>query len=95
MNAKILPMPRIQAPSQPIAPYLRIGRTSYRPLETLHDEGRLPARRVVVAASMLKFQKELVTALKASGTEIVLDTDAAELSALALFDGKVDIQRVD
>ena len=38
---------------------------------------------------MLKFQKELMTALKASRTEIVLDTDAAELSVLACFDGKV------
>ena len=58
MTAKILPLPGIQAPAQPIAHYLRIGHTGYRELETLLENGRLLARRVVVSASKLKFQKE-------------------------------------
>lgn len=89
MTAKILPLPGIQAPTQPIAHYLRIGHTGYRELESLLENGRLLARRVVVSASKLKFQNELVSALKTAGTEIILDTDAAELSALARCDGTV------
>ena len=89
MIAKILPLPGIQAPTQPIAHYLRIGHTGYRQLETLQGNGRLQARRVVINASRLKFQKELVSALKTAGAEIILDTDVAELSVLARFDGRV------
>ena len=87
MSAKILPLPGVRAPTQPIAHYLRIGLTGHRQLETLHGEGRLPATRVVVDASKLAFQKELVSALRLADAEIILDTNAAELSALARFDG--------
>lgn len=89
MSAVILPMPGIRAPTQPIAQYPRVGHTGHPKLEPLQAEGRIPARHVVVNASKLKFQKELVSALKAAGGEVVLDTDAAELSALLRFDGSV------
>lgn len=87
MAAQILPLPGIQAPTQPIAHYLRLGHTGHQKLEALLATNRLPARRIVVDASKLKFQRELVNALQASGAEIVLDTNAAELSVLGRFDG--------
>ena len=74
MSAIILP--GVRAPIQPITHYLRIGHTGHRQLETLQGKGRLPARHVVVQASKLKFQKDLIGALKAAGAEIVLDTEA-------------------
>jgi hypothetical protein len=89
MTATILPMPGIQAPRQEIAHFLRIGHSGHKQLETLHGKGRFPAQRVVVDASKLKFQKELISALRAAEAEIVLDTNVAELSALARFDGAV------
>jgi hypothetical protein len=89
MNAQILPMPGVLALAQPIAHYVHIGLTAHRQLETLHAEGRFRARRVVIDAARFAFQKDLVAALRASGTEFILDTDAAELSALGRFDGQV------
>jgi hypothetical protein len=89
MTAKILPLPGLQAPRQPLAHYVRLGHTGYRQLETLHGKGRFPAQRVVVDACRFKFQKELISALRASGSEIILDTNAAELSALSRFEGVV------
>ena len=77
MGAMIPPMPGVRAPIQPITRYLRIGQTGYRQLATLQGNGSLPAHRVVVQASKLKFQKDLIGALKAAGAEIVLDTEAA------------------
>lgn len=90
MNATILPFTSdIPPPTPPIAHYLRIGLTGHRKLETLQGEGRLLARRFVVDASRLAFQKELIGTLKTEGAEIVLDTNAAELSVLSRFDGLV------
>jgi hypothetical protein len=82
-------MPGAQASTQPIAHYVHIGLTAHRQLETLHAEGRFPARRVVIDAGRFAFQKDLVAALRASGTEFILDTNVAELSALGRFDGQV------
>lgn len=76
-----------QAPAQPVAHYLRIGDTGHRLLADLHEEGRLPARRVVVDASRLRFQKELVESFRAAGAEIVLDAKAAELAEPAKYGG--------
>lgn len=87
MAAQILPLPGFQASTQPIGHYLRLGHTGHVQLGTLLARGRLPATRVVVDAAKLKFQKELLTALRAAGAQIVLDTNAAELSALERFDG--------
>jgi hypothetical protein len=80
MSAQILPL---RIPAQPVADFLRIGDTGHLLLADLHAEGRLPAQRVVVDASRLRYQRELVEAFRADGAEIVLDTKAAELSVPA------------
>jgi hypothetical protein len=59
---------------------LRIGEQAHLQLEDLHSQGKLHARRVVIDASRLKYQKKLVQLLKADGVELILDTKSAELS---------------
>ncbi|MGH6871474.1 MAG: hypothetical protein ACREHE_08205 [Rhizomicrobium sp.] len=88
MNAQILPFPTGGPASvaSPIAHYLRIGE-AHRKLADLHAVGRLPAGRAVFDASRLRHQRELLRALRDNGTEIVLDTEVAELGANAKFRG--------
>jgi hypothetical protein len=62
--------------------FVRLG-SAHRKLAELHAAGDLPARHVVLEASRLRFQRELLTALRDSGTHLVLDTEAAELAAPA------------
>ena len=85
--ADILPFPNTAAPTQPIAHYIRLGESGHLKLANLQAAGHLPAIRVVVCASRLRHQKELIAALRANGAEIVLDTKAAELSALEKYAG--------
>lgn len=85
--SNVIQFPMQPNPVQPIAHFIRLGDTGYQKLASLHAAGRFPARRVVVDASRLRHQKELVAALRSSGAEIVLDTKAAELSALEKFGG--------
>ena len=85
--AQILPLPSIKAPAQAIGHFVRLGETGHRQLADLHAEGRFSPKRLVVDASRFRHQKELVSALRASGTLVVLDTKAAELSAEAKFSG--------
>jgi hypothetical protein len=87
MTAQILAMPSVKAPAQTVGHFIRLGDTGHRQLADLHAEGRFSPRRAVVDASRLQHQKELVSALRASGTQIVLDTKAAELAAEARFAG--------
>jgi hypothetical protein len=87
MAAQILPMPGIKAPAQTAGHFVRLGETGHRQLADLHAEGRFSPQRVVVDASRLHYQKELISALRKSRTPIVLDTKAAELAAEAKFAG--------
>ena len=64
-----------------------MGDTGHRQLADLHAGGRFSPKRAVVDASRLHHQSELVQALRASGTQIVLDTKAAELSSEGKFTG--------
>ena len=66
---------------QPVAHFFRLGDSGHRQLAAIQAAGGFTASRVVVDASRLEAQKELVDALKASGAEIVLDTKVAELAA--------------
>lgn len=52
---------------QPVAHFFRLGDSGHRQLAAIHAAGGFPASRVVVDASRLEAQKELVDALKASG----------------------------
>ncbi|MBV8826987.1 MAG: hypothetical protein JO220_18515 [Hyphomicrobiales bacterium] len=56
-------------------------------MSDLHAQGRFSPKRVVVDASRFHHQKELIGALRSAGTQIVLDTKAAELSAASKFSG--------
>jgi hypothetical protein len=87
MAAQILPMPGFKASADLVGHFVRLGDSGHRQLADLHAEGRFSPRRLVVDASRLRHQKELVEALRASGTRIVLDTKAAELSSSLKFAG--------
>jgi hypothetical protein len=81
MSAKIVHFPHSTPPVQPVGHFLRLGESGYRKLANLKASGFLPAQHVVVDASKLHHQKELLADLRASGVEIVLDTKSAELGA--------------
>lgn len=85
--AKIIRLPVRRALRTPIGHAIRTGDTSYRQLEHLHAEGRLPARAVIVDASKAKFQREFVRALRENGSDVTLDTKVAELSEIGKFKG--------
>jgi hypothetical protein len=76
-----------------IAGYLRVGYTGHRKLADLQAAGRLPYRRVVFDAAHFAEQLELAKTLKASGCEIVLDPNFAEMATLGRF-GSSAIQKL-
>lgn len=84
MSAEILPFPQ---PITPIAHYIHLGDSGYHKLADLHSSGRLPARRVVVDASKMARQRDLIDALRKDAAEIVIDTKAAELSVIGKCGG--------
>ncbi len=87
MPAQILPFPGQSPPvASPIARYLRVG-DAYVQLANLHAGGRLPIDRAVFDASRLKQQREFATVLGEADVHLVLDTEAAELAALAKYAG--------
>lgn len=71
----------------PIARFLRVS--EHRRLEHLLAAERLPYQRFVVEAGFFQLQHDLVEALKKKGCDLVLDTNVAELSAVATFRGHV------
>lgn len=87
MADNILRFPNDRSIRQPIAQFIRLGDSGHRKLAAIHAAGGIPASRIVVDASRLRHQKELVDAFQASGAEIVLDTKVAELSAPQKFSG--------
>jgi hypothetical protein len=70
----------------PIAHYLRLG-AFHRQVEKLLASGRMPVQRLVVEASAFAHQKDVVTQLAEAGRELILDTNAAELSAIGRCTG--------
>ncbi len=72
---------------QPLAHFLRIGASGHRRLEELLAAGRLPFTRFVADAGAYARQSELINALRVAGSEIVLDTNVAELSTIGRFHG--------
>lgn len=72
----------------PVSCFVRIGE-AHRQLSSLHAAGHLPARHAVIDASRLRHQREIVGAMREAGTQIVLDTEAAELAAPAKCGGHV------
>lgn len=74
---------------QPLAAFLRVGHTGQKWLEDQHARGRLPFRRFVFDAAHIGEQQQLLSVLKAAGSEIVLDPNVAELAALGKYAGAV------
>ena len=85
MTAQILPFPNQSDTSAP-AFFVKIG-AAHRKIADLFAAGRLPAQRIVVDASRLRFQQELLKGFRDEGAEIVLDTEVAELSSPRKFLG--------
>ena len=75
----------LHPPSPPLAGFLRVGHTGQRKLEALHAAGRFPYRRVVFDAAHLPEQLGLLERLRASGCEIVLDPNFAEMATEGRF----------
>ena len=69
----------------PIARFLRIS--EHRRLDQLLEADKLPYQRFVVEGGYFTEQQVLFHALRERGQELVLDTNVAELSAIAKFDG--------
>ena len=88
MSAEIVPFPHSVTPITPIAHYIHLGDSGYQKLADLHSSGRLPARRVIVDASKMVRQRDLIDGLRKEGAEIVIDTKAAELSVVGKFSGR-------
>ena len=77
----------LHPPPTSIAQFLRVGSTGHRQLEHLLSAGKLPPTRYVVDAASYDKQIDLIKALQELGTEIVLDTNAAELSTIGRYEG--------
>lgn len=86
VSAKVIPWPRTPV-SSPIGHMIRIGDSAHRRLEDLHAEGRLPAKGVIVDASVALGQRTFIRSLRENGVDVILDTKVAELSAIGRFRG--------
>lgn len=69
----------------PVARFLRVS--EHRRLDQLLEAGKLPYSRFVIEAGYFNEQRGLVGALRQKGLELILDTNVAELSAVAKFTG--------
>ena len=85
--AKVVQLQPTTTLRTPIGHAIRTGEASYRRLEDLHAEGRLPARAVIVDASKARFQREFIRSLCAVGADVTLDPKVAELSEVGKFRG--------
>ncbi len=72
-----------------IGGFLRVGHTGHRKLEALHAAGKLNFNRFVFDAAHVDEQIVLLKALKASGYEVVLDPNFAEMAAVGRFESSV------
>ena len=81
MTDNVLAFPYGTHPTQPIAQFVRLGELHYQSLGNLLAAGKLRTSRVVVDASKIRHQRELIRAFREAGAEIVLDTKAAELAS--------------
>ena len=66
-------------PSKQTANYIRLGYNGHSQLENWLQCGRLKLERVVVDATQVVNQKELLSTLRSLGSDLVLDTRSAEL----------------
>ncbi len=84
MTAKIFEFPGVTQSQPPIAQFIRIGE-SHTKIAELVSMDRFPARRAVLKASRLQYQRRLIELFKQHGIETVLDPQVAELASLRKF----------
>ncbi len=77
----VIAFPSQDAVFQPIGHFVRLGEKSYRKAAELHATGRLKARRFVVDASKIVYQRDIIKMLREAGAEVVLDPRTAELAS--------------
>lgn len=77
----------LQKPPREIAQYLRVGFHEHRQCEHLISAGKIVPRRFVIEAANFERQASLIRILRDEGAEIVIDTNAAELSVAGRFSG--------
>ncbi len=70
-----------------IAYYTRVGFNDHCQIEQLISAGKMTGRRFVLEAGNFERQSELIRTLRDENAEIVLDTNAAELSVPGKFAG--------
>lgn len=87
MSATIIELPHQTALRTPIGHAIRTGESSYRQLEHLYAEGRLPSATVIIDASKARHQREFIRSLRDNASDIILDTKVAELSEIGKFRG--------
>lgn len=85
--ADIVQHPSSKFTRNPLGHTVRTGESSYRQLEKLYAEGRLPVSSVVIDASKASEQKEFINNLRKDGVEVILDTKCAELSSIGRYEG--------
>lgn len=84
MSAKVL---QLHPQPSPVGHFLRVGHSGFRQLETLQASGRLPANRFVVEAARIDEQRDLIDAVRRAGSELILDSNAAELATVGRYQG--------
>ncbi|WP_133170067.1 hypothetical protein [Kumtagia ephedrae] len=89
MAGNVVPFPYLNSHTTPIGQFYRLGDDGSRALADLFASGDFRPDRVVVDASRIDKQLELITALRKRSVEIVLDPKTAELAALGRFEGRV------
>lgn len=77
----------LHAPPPPLVHYLRVGTSGHRQLETLLSAGRVSVDRFIIEAGAMSRQHDLVSALRERRSELILDTNVAELSAKGRYLG--------
>lgn len=88
MTAQIIPLPLDNVLRTQITHAVRSGELAFRQVEDLHAAGRLPIKTLITDASKAKNQQEFIRSLSDTGSDITLDTKAAELGALSKFETK-------
>jgi len=71
--------------SSKVANYIRLGYSGHKMLEDLQLSGQLNLKRVVVDATNVLKQSELLSTLRIVGSDLILDTRSAELAHEASF----------
>ena len=72
-----------------IAHVMRVGFLEHRRVEQLLSSGKLSTRRFAIEAANFERQRGLLRMLRDEQAEIILDTNAAELSVLGKFAGSM------